>query len=143
GEENNIEITYIGDPDWESNIDVQVQGGNPPDISIFPQPGKLADFAREGTIVALPDDVATAVDANWPESWVEFGNVDDTQYGVPVKSDLKSLVWYQPGRFEEAGYEVPETLDDFVALMDQMVADGNRPLCVGIESGVATGWTFT
>ena len=38
-------------------------------------------------------------------------NVDGTQYGVPFKSDLKSLVWYVPSVWEEKGYEVPETLD--------------------------------
>ena len=48
GEENGIEVTYLGSADWEAEINVQVEGGNPPDISIFPQPGKLADFARDG-----------------------------------------------------------------------------------------------
>ena len=72
-----------------------------------------------------------------------FGNVDGVQYGVPVKADLKSLVWYQPARFAANGYEVPETFDEFTALVDQIAADGNRPLCVGIESGQATGWPFT
>ncbi len=143
GAANGFEVVYIGDADWEANIDVQVQGGNPPDISIFPQPGKLADFARDGDLVPLPADVAATVDANWSPDWIRYGTVDGEQYGVPVKSDLKSLVWYVPSRFEENGYEVPETFDDFLALMDQMVADGNRPLCVGIESGTATGWVFT
>ena len=67
------------------------------------------------------------------------------QYGVPVKTDLKSLVWYKPAAFEAAGYEVPETFDEFTALIEQMKADGDgrKPLCVGIESGSATGWPFT
>ncbi len=142
-EANDMEITYAGDANWESNINTQVQGGNPPDISIFPQPGKLAEFARDGVVVPLTDEVAAAVETNWPESWTVFGEVDGTQYGVPVKADLKSLVWYQPARFEELGYEVPETLDDFFALVDEMAADGNTPLCVGIESAQATGWPFT
>ena len=73
-----------------------------------------------------------------------FGNVDGVQYGVPVKSDLKSLVWYQPARFAAAGYAVPTTFAEFTALIDQMVADGGpKPLCVGIESGQATGWSYT
>jgi alpha-glucoside transport system substrate-binding protein len=143
-EENGMEITYTGDADWEANINTQVEGGNPPDISIFPQPGKLADFARAGVGVALTDDVAASVTENWDESWIAYGNVDGTQYGVPVKSDLKSLVWYQPARFEEAGYEVPTTFDEFTALVSQMATDGGpKPLCVGIESGQATGWSFT
>jgi alpha-glucoside transport system substrate-binding protein len=72
-----------------------------------------------------------------------FSNVDGVQSGVPNKSDLKSLVWYVPSTFAEFGYEVPTTLDDFYALVDQAIADGNTPLCVGIESGPATGWPFT
>ncbi|VAW00434.1 Alpha-glucosides-binding periplasmic protein AglE precursor, partial [hydrothermal vent metagenome] len=46
-------------------------------------------------------------------------------------------------RFAAAGYTVPETWDDLLALSDTMIADGNTPWCVGIESGGATGWTFT
>ncbi len=60
-----------------------------------------------------------------------------------MKSDLKSLVWYSPAAFEEKGYAVPETFDDFVALTEEMIANGDTPLCVGIESGPATGWPFT
>ena len=74
---------------------------------------------------------------------MSFGNVDGTQYGVPNKSDLKSLVRYVPSQFAEYGYTVPTTLDEFYALTDQMIADGHTPLCVGIESGPATGWPFT
>lgn len=140
---NGMTITYTGDADWESNINTQVAGGNAPDISIFPQPGKLADFARAGDLVPLNDSAAAATASNWSDAWTTFGNVDGVQYGVPVKTDLKSLVWYQPSAFADAGYEVPTTWDDLVALSTTMIADGNTPWCVGIESGQATGWTFT
>lgn len=144
GEENGIEVTYIGDADWEANINTQVEGGNPPDISIFPQPGKIADFARDGFIVEVTDQVVETMNEFWTEDWTQYGNVDGAQYAVPVKSDLKSLVWYKPAAFEAAGYEVPETFDEFTALIDEMAAaDGPKPLCVGIESGQATGWPFT
>ena len=144
GEANNIEITYTGDADWEANINTQVAGGNPPSISIFPQPGKLADFAREGNVVPLSEEALASATENWSEDWLRYGNVDDEQYGVPVKSDLKSLVWYQPARFEADGYEVPETFEEFTALVEEMAAAGGpKPLCVGIESGQATGWPFT
>lgn len=145
GEANNIEITFTGDADWEANINTQVEGGNPPSIGIFPQPGKLADFANDGSIVPLSDEVVAAVEENWSEDYARYANVDGTQFGVPVKTDLKSLVWYKPVAFEEAGFEVPETYDDFLALVEQMKeeGDGRKPLCVGIESGDATGWTFT
>jgi len=144
GETVGINVEYTGDADWEANINTQVEGGNPPDISFFPQPGKLADFARDGNLVPLTDEVNATVDEFWADGFQLYGNVDDVQYGIPAKTDLKSLVWYQPQAFADAGYEVPQTFDEFTALVDQMVADGGpKPLCVGIESGQATGWTFT
>ena len=36
------------------------------------------------------------------------------------------------------------SFDEFTALIDQIKTDGaGKPLCVGIESGGATGWPFT
>jgi alpha-glucoside transport system substrate-binding protein len=144
GEENDIEITFIGDADWEANISTQVSGGNPPDIGVFPQPGKLSDFACAGYVYPLSSEVNEALSANWSTDYSDYAMDAGVQYGVPVKTDLKSLVWYQPARFEAAGYEVPTTFDEFLALIETMKTDGEaKPLCVGIESGTATGWTFT
>jgi alpha-glucoside transport system substrate-binding protein len=144
GEAHGIDITFTGDADWETNINTQVEGGNPPNIGIFPQPGKLAEFARAGSIKPLTDNVTAAITENWSTDYSDYAKVDDVQYGVPVKTDLKSLVWYVPSAFEAAGYEVPTTFDEFTALIDKMAAAGGpKPLCVGIESGAATGWTFT
>ena len=143
GEANGVEVTYLGSADWEAEINTQVEGGNPPDISIFPQPGKLADFARAGYVVPVADFALAEND--WSDAWNVFGVVDGTTYGVPVKSDMKSLVWYKPATFADAGYEVPTTFADFLTLVDTMANDGSgtKPLCVGIESGQATGWTYT
>ncbi|MCP4225478.1 MAG: carbohydrate ABC transporter substrate-binding protein, partial [Actinomycetia bacterium] len=141
--ETGIEITFTGSANWEAEINVAVEAGTVPDISMFPQPGKLADFARDGAVLPLPAETTAAVAANWGQSWLDFGNVDGEQYGVPAKSDLKSLVWYQPSAFEELGYNVPETWDQLKNLTEVAAADGNTPWCVGIESGQATGWPFT
>jgi len=143
GDANGIKITYVGRRDFEQQINSQVLGGNPPDIGAFPQPGKLAGFAKDGSLQALPDEVATAVAKNWDPSFLAFSKVDDKQYGVPIKNDLKSLVWYVPSVWKSKGYEVPKTLADFKTLEDKMIANGDTPLCVGIESGAATGWPFT
>lgn len=143
-ERNGMTITFVGARDFEQQINSQVTGGNPPDIAIFPQPGKVRDFATSEDLFPLPDDVSASVAENWDDNWLGFWQSEDgTQYGVPVKSDLKSLVWYSPAAFEAGGYTVPETLDDFYALADEMIANDDTPLCVGTESGPATGWPFT
>ena len=116
GEANGIDITYVGRRDFEQQINAQVLGGNPPDIAAFPQPGKLKQFAQDGELIQVPDDVVASVSEGWADSYLAFSNLDGTQYGVPFKSDLKSLVWYVPCVWEEKGYAVPETLTDFKAL---------------------------
>src|SRR5262249_56491435 len=37
----NIKIDYEGSPEFETQIKVRVDGGNPPDLAAFPQPGLL------------------------------------------------------------------------------------------------------
>jgi alpha-glucoside transport system substrate-binding protein len=143
GEANGMTIQYVGAREFEEQVRTQAAGGNPPDIGIFPQPGNVIDFAASGDLIPLPEDVAAAVSENWSEDWLTFWNVDGVQYGVPNKSDLKSLVWYVPSAFEEKGYEVPETYADFEALLQTMIDNGDTPLCVGVESGPSTGWPFT
>jgi alpha-glucoside transport system substrate-binding protein len=64
-------------------------------------------------------------------------------YGFFYKVNVKSLVWYVPENFEDAGYEVPETMEELKALTEQIVADGETPWCIGLGSGAATGWPAT
>ena len=141
--QNGMTIQYTGERSFSDLINAQAAGGNPPDIAVFPQPGKIADFARDGWLLPIPDDVVETMNANIGAAWNAFGNVDGVQYAIPTKADLKSLVWYRPADFEANGYSIPNTWDDLKALTQQMIDDGNTPWCVGIESGGATGWTFT
>lgn len=142
-ERHDMEITHTGARDFSDQINAQAAGGNPPDIGMFPQPGKVIDFANQGFLLPIPDDLAESVRPNWASGTLETYTVDGDVYALQVKTDLKSIVWYNTGIFEENNYEVPTTLDDFFSLVETMNADGVTPLCVGIESGPATGWVFT
>ena len=53
------------------------------------------------------------------------------------------MVWYPKKAFDAAGYKVPKTWDEMLALSDKIVADGSTPWCVGFESEGATGWPAT
>jgi len=63
--------------------------------------------------------------------------------GVWHRFNAKSQVWYPKADFDAAGYEIPTTWDEMLALSDMIVSDGDKPWCVGIESGAATGWPAT
>ena len=78
------------------------------------------------------------------QSWVDLGTYPDKDgndqlFGFFYNVNVKSLVWYVPENFEDAGYEVPETMEELKALTDQIVADGETPWCIGLGSGAATG----
>jgi alpha-glucoside transport system substrate-binding protein len=141
--ENGMEIVHTGARDFSDQINAQLVGGNPPDIAMFPQPGKVKDFAAQGYLLAIPADIDAKIRPQWPGGTLETYSVDGTPYALQVKTDLKSIVWYNTGIFNDNNYEIPTTLDALFALSDQMIADGITPWCIGIESGPATGWTFT
>ncbi|MDD9369456.1 MAG: ABC transporter substrate-binding protein [Acidimicrobiales bacterium] len=140
-EDTGITVEVSGDRSFETQIGTQIDGGNPPDIALFPQPGKVNDFAED--IIPLPDEVVTEVEENFDPGFTDLVTIDGELKGVPLKADLKSVIWYSPAQFEENGYEIPETFDDFLALADTMAEDGNTPFCIGIGSDDATGWPFT
>jgi alpha-glucoside transport system substrate-binding protein len=139
-EETGITIEYSGDRSFEEQIGGQVDGGNPPDIAFFPQPGKIRDFQED--LVPIPEDIASTF-TGLPEGLLERATIDGDLYGVPAKADLKSLVWYDPAAFEEKGYTVPDTMEDLLAQADEMIANGDTPFCIGIGSDAATGWPMT
>ncbi len=147
-EQTGIDIQYEGSKEFETTISIRVDGGNAPDIADFPQPGLLASFARAGKVV----DVSTFLDMeklqeNYNQSWLDMATMDGPNgkimAGVWQRVNGKSLVWYPKKAFDEAGYTVPQTWDELIALSDQIVADGDTPWCIGIESGTATGWPAT
>lgn len=144
-EATGIEVTYEGLTDYETVLRTRVTGGDPPDIANIPQPGLMREFAADGQLVNLSSfwnmDQLTQ---DYIESWVDLGTGDDGNlYGIYYKADLKSIVWYPPAAFEEAGYAVPETWADLETLTEQIKADGGTPWCVAMEHGEASGWVAT
>ncbi|WP_425070908.1 ABC transporter substrate-binding protein [Sagittula sp. S175] len=143
-------VSYVGSDSFEQQIVVDAEAGSAPNVSVFPQPGLAADMARRGFLTPLAEGTADWVKENYAagQSWVDLGTYTgadgaDHLYGFFYKVDLKSLVWYVPENFEDAGYEIPQTMEELKALTDQIVADGGTPWCIGLGSGGATGWPAT
>jgi len=119
-------------------LDTRVQAGTPPDIAFF-NVVQLTQY--QDKLIPMTD--LGANDANYAEFWRNIGTVNGKWLGLPVKADIKTIIWYSPVNFEAFGYQVPTTWDELDALVEKMVADGNVPWSMGFESGDATGWTGT
>ena len=144
------DVSYVGSDSFEQQIVIDAEAGSAPNIAIFPQPGLAQDMARNGFLTPLADGTDDWVREHYAagDSWVDLGSFagpdgEDSLYGFFYKVDVKSLVWYMPENFEDAGYEVPETMEELKALTEQMAADGETPWCIGLGSGAATGWPAT
>ena len=143
-------VEYAGSDSFEQQIVIDLEAGSAPNLAIFPQPGLAKDLAARGLLAPLAEADAQWVRDNYAagQSWVDLATyADDTGtekfYGLFYRVDVKSLVWYSPENFEDAGYDVPTTMEEIVALSDQIVADGETPWCIGLGSGAATGWPAT
>ncbi len=143
-ERTGIDVVVEGSGDFETLALVRAEAGDPPDVYNFPQPGLMADFARNGFLIDLGEFLSDDyIQQQYNQSWIDLGTVDGTLVGVWHNADVKSLVWYAKPAFDAAGYEIPQTWDELTALTQQIVDDGGVPWCIGIESSGATGWVGT
>lgn len=147
-DETGIDIQYEGTKEFEASIAIRIEGGNPPDIVDFPQPGLLSTFAKKGYVIDLNKTLdMEKVKSNYIQSWLDMATMETPDgpimAGLWSRVNGKSLVWYNKKEFDAAGYKVPTTWDELVELQDMIIADGDTPWAIGIESGAATGWAAT
>ncbi|HWV02192.1 MAG TPA: ABC transporter substrate-binding protein [Devosia sp.] len=144
-----IDIQYESSKQFEATIGTRVDAGNVPDLADFPQPGLMGIFAKQGKLIDLTSFMTPDyLKGQYLQSWLDMGTKPGadgkpTMVGLWERVNVKSLVWYPKKAFDAAGYKVPTTWDELKKLQDQIVADGDTPWCIGIESGAATGWAAT
>jgi serine/threonine protein kinase len=153
-EETGIDVQAVNaTDDFEPWLRARVTAGDTPELALFPQPGSVAAFGKEGRLVDLSayvgaDRLATeqspylvslgtvGPDGSWPAS-------DGTLYGAFADLNVKNLIYYPPPAMRAGGYRVPGTWANLIALSDRLVARGRTPWCIGWESGAADGWPGT
>ncbi|KUH37329.1 MULTISPECIES: ABC transporter substrate-binding protein [Streptomyces] len=121
--EHRIRVIYQGSSAESQVLAADVEAGTPPDVVIMPGPGELAAYAAADRLKPLdglfdPDDYA--------DMWAP--RVAGGVHWVPVKADLKSMVWH-PGALAE---------DDVAR-----IARNPREWCLAMESGATSGWPGT
>lgn len=143
GEANGIEITFTQLAAFDTDIQVAIEGGQEPDIALWPQPGGLKNLVEY--LVPLDEVIDTSIPkSTLVPGWDSLAVVDGVLYGLPVSANQKSLIFYNPSAFEANGLTVPTSEAELQALEAKIVSENlGYPWCAGIESGAATGWAFT
>ncbi|MFG2788429.1 carbohydrate ABC transporter substrate-binding protein [Streptomyces sp. NPDC048419] len=100
----------------------KVQSGEPPDVVIMPGIGELAEYRDQNRLKPL-DHLYDPKQYGAP--WNAAGTASGHVYWVPVKADLKSVVWYREGH-RPANTPAPM-----------------RSWCMGMDDDGASGWPGT
>ncbi len=139
-----IKIKWAPTSNFNQLINTRIQGRNLPDIAMFPQPGVLKDLAAKNQLAPLDPifDMPT-LKSSMTAGTLDAGTVNGKLYGLLVSMNVKSLVYYPKPAFTDAGYTIPKSIPELLALTDKIRASGTSPWCLGIESGAATGWPAT
>ncbi len=117
-------------------LDTKVQAGTPPDIAFW-NVSQLVQYQDK----LFDMDTLGAHGENYADFFKAPGTIDGRWLGLPVKADIKTIIWYSPVVFEAKGYTVPTTWDELNTLVDTMASNGDVPWSMGFESADATGWT--
>jgi len=117
-------------------LDTKVQAGTPPDIAFW----NVAQLVQYQDKLKTMDSLGAHAE-NYAVFFKDPGTINGKWLGLPVKADIKTIIWYSPAVFAAKGYTVPTTWAELNALVEKMVANGDVPWSMGMESGDATGWT--
>ena len=129
----NAEITYAGTQRLQEQYQARVVDGNPPDVmdnsgagnfnttSLY-NDGQLADLTDLMEAPAYGQEGVTFADSLTPGSQRD-GVFDGSQYVLKYVMSVYGL-WYDQAKFDEKGWEYPQTWDDMLALCQTIVDDG-------------------
>ncbi|SEF48032.1 carbohydrate ABC transporter substrate-binding protein, CUT1 family [Actinacidiphila yanglinensis] len=124
-----IHVLYEGSSAESQVLAADVETGTAPDIAVLPGPGELATYASQDQLTSL-DGLFEAGDFYQP--WAEEALGPDGKtahhYWLPIKTDLKSSVWYPK---------------DMTAAQRTAAAKDPASWCVGMVSGATSGWPGT
>ncbi|MEW2049126.1 extracellular solute-binding protein [Streptomyces sp. NPDC005476] len=104
-------------------LDAAVAADAEPDLAVLPSVGAIAKYREEGALRRLGIDTQAYV-----QPFRGLGMHGGEVYAVPVKADVKSLVWYD-------ARVTPRPPDSWTALRSR-----SDDWCLGLESGPTSGW---
>ena len=117
-----VNVNTVDHGTFQDQISSYLQG-TPDDIFTWFAGYRMRFFADQGLATDISDVWAT-IGGNYSEAFKAASTGDDgKQYFVPFYN-YPWVVIYRKSLFEEKGYTVPTTWDEFTALGDKMQTDG-------------------
>jgi multiple sugar transport system substrate-binding protein len=125
---------------FQEQINSYLQG-TPDDVFTWFAGYRMQFFAAKGLATPI-DDVWQKIAGNFPEAMQKLSKGEDGKYYFVPLYTYPWAVFYRKSVFQENGYEVPTTWDDFIALCKQMQKDKLVPIAFGDKDAWPALGTF-
>jgi N-acetylglucosamine transport system substrate-binding protein len=128
-EHENVEIILDGNPNMTANAGPKIESGRDLADIYFLLETNWQRWATRGYLEPLDDLYAAEVEEGVTleekliDEVVEFGRIGESFYALPWNDGVTGLV-YNSKMFTEKGWEVPTTVDELIALADQIKTEG-------------------
>ena len=127
-------INTVDHNTYQENFNTYIQ--QPDDVVCWFAGYRMRAFAAKGVVGDI-SDVWESIGGGFGEGFKTASTgLDGKQYFVPFYY-YPWAVHYRKSVFEEAGYAIPTTWDEFKALCDQMQTDGLTPLAASEQRQLA------
>lgn len=120
-----LDIEYT--PDFAQQLEADAATGNLPDLVDLPSPGAVAQYETPHDGIELRPLSADL--RHYDQPWRGLAESSGKVYAVPVKADIKSLIWYKSGALAS---------DSWSAL--QAASSSGTPWCLGLADVSSSGW---
>lgn len=140
-QDTGVRVDYQGVRALDAELASRVQNDTPPDIAISPSLGDLRHYLNIKKLHNLDDVIDKPERDAYLKQWPEVQELGtNSLYGVMVKANLKSIIWYNPKQRPEP--EV-QTWGQLVDRGETIAKAGGRPWCMGMGSTPISGWPGT
>jgi alpha-glucoside transport system substrate-binding protein len=136
-DETGINVTVNSTRALNQELDADLSQGDAPDVAALPSIGEITQWVK---YLKPLNGLVTSSDFGPPWSGLMRPTGSSRIYDVPVRVDVKSLVWYNPAKLAASRRPVPATWAQLVGFDAQGQIGGAAPWCLTVQSPPVSGW---
>jgi multiple sugar transport system substrate-binding protein len=130
----NVSVQWVAGTgnEYPDKVRAALLGSNPPDV--FENSSLSVDQVQANLLEPL-DDLIDSVKSDFtPASLAPF-TVNGKVYGIKMIND-PTFVYYRKSLFQQAGLQIPQTVDDLIAAAKKLTSGNRKGIYIGPDSGV-------
>ena len=140
-----IAVTGGGGSQAHVTLASRLARGDAPDVWQSLVGGNIAAWRSAGAVGDISSLFSDDVKAQLPENILSSVSVDGAQYAAPLAAHRANLLMFNSNVLRSAGIAEPDsgyTLNQFLADLDALQAQGTTPLCIGGADTITTAGLF-